>query len=45
MLFRSPLIRIAAVTNCVSEIDDEIVSGSGGEAGVERLEVAVNVAE
>ena len=39
------LIRIAAVTNCVSKIDDEIVGRSGGEASVERLEVAVNVAE
>src|SRR5467141_1130649 len=38
-------VRITAVADRVSEIDDEVVSGSGGQTGVQRFEVAVNVAE
>jgi hypothetical protein len=39
------LIRIAAVANGIAEIGDEVAGGSGGHAGVQRFEVAVNVAE
>jgi hypothetical protein len=39
------LVGIAAIADRVSEVDDEIVRGSGREAGVEGLEVAVDIAE
>lgn len=38
-------VRIGAVTDAVAQVDDEVVRRSSGEAGVERLEVAMNVAE
>ena len=38
-------VGIGAVADGVSEIDDEVVGGSGGQTGVQRFEVAVNVAE
>src|SRR6266478_5338046 len=38
-------VGIAAVADGISEIDDEVVGGSGGQTGVQRFEVAVNVAE
>src|ERR1700686_5153345 len=38
-------VGIAAVANRVPEINDEVVGGSGGQTGVQRFEVAVNVAE
>src|SRR6266436_1596121 len=38
-------VGITAVADRVSEIDDEVVSGSGGQTGVQRFEVAMNVAE
>jgi hypothetical protein len=43
--FGNDFVRIAAVADRVSEIDDEVVSGSGGQTGVQRFEVAVNVAK
>jgi hypothetical protein len=43
--FGYDFVWIAAVADRVSEIDDEVVSGSGGQTGVQRFEVAVNVAE
>jgi hypothetical protein len=43
--FGNDFIRIAAVANAISEIDDQVVGGGGGQTGVERFEVAVNVAE
>jgi hypothetical protein len=43
--FGNDFVRIAAVADRVSEIDDEVVSGSGSQTGVQRFEVAVNVAE
>src|SRR5437660_11292894 len=43
--FNNDFVRITAVADRVSEIDDEVVGGSGGQTGVRRLEVAVNVAE
>jgi len=43
--FANDFVRIAAVADRVSEIDDEVVSWSGGQTGVQRFEVAVNVAE
>ncbi|HEX9607671.1 MAG TPA: hypothetical protein VF962_10600, partial [Gemmatimonadaceae bacterium] len=38
-------VRVAAVPDRVPEIDDEVIGGSGGQTGVQRFEVAVNVAE
>ena len=38
-------VGIAAVTDSVAKIDDEIMSGSGSETGVQRFEIAMNVAE
>jgi len=38
-------VGIAAVADGVSEIDDEVVGGSGCQTSVQRFEVAVNVAE
>src|SRR4030088_1527621 len=43
--FGNDFVRIAAVADRVSEIDDEVVSRSGSQTGVQRFEVAVNVAE
>ncbi len=37
-------VGIAAVAYGVAEIDDEVVGGSGGQTGVQRFEVGVNVA-
>ena len=39
------LVGIAAVADRVAKIHHEVVRGSGGEAGFERFEIAVNVAE
>jgi len=38
-------VRVATVPDRVPEIDDEVVGGSRGQTGVQRFEVAVNVAE
>src|SRR5205807_6492227 len=38
-------VGITAVADRVFEIDDEVVSWSGGQTGVQRFEVAMNVAE
>src|SRR6202158_5499313 len=43
--FGNDFVRIAAVADRVSEIDDEVVSRSGSQTGVQRFEVAVNVAK
>src|ERR1700682_4954452 len=43
--FGNDFVRIAAVADRVSEIDDEVVSRSGGQTGVQRFEVGVNVAK
>src|ERR1700681_1392639 len=43
--FGYDFVRVAAVANGISKIDDEVVGGSGGQTGVQRFEVAVNVAE
>jgi len=45
LCFNNDFVRIAAVADRVSEIDDEVVSRSGSQTGVQRFEVAVNVAE
>ena len=42
--FRDDLVGIAAVTNRVAEIDDEVVHGRGRQTGLQRFEIAVNVA-
>ena len=42
--FGNDFVRIAAVANSVAKIDDQVVSGGCGQTGVERFEVAVNVA-
>jgi len=38
-------VRIAAVADRVAEIDGEVVSGSRCQTGIERFEIAMNVAE
>ena len=38
-------VGIAAVADRVSEIDDKVVGGSGGQTSVQRFEVTVNIAE
>src|ERR1700675_3865565 len=43
--FGNDFVRIAAVADRVPEIDDEVVSRSGSQTGVQRFKVAVNVAE
>jgi hypothetical protein len=43
--FGNDFVGIAAVADRVSEIDDKVVGGSGGQTSVQRFEVAVNVAE
>jgi hypothetical protein len=45
LCFGNDFIGIAAVADGVSEIDDEVVGGSGGQTSVQRFEVAVNIAE
>src|ERR1700726_1475797 len=42
---RNDFVGVAAVANRVPEINDEVIGGSGGQTGVQRFEVAVNVAE
>src|SRR5712692_7446025 len=37
-------VGIATVAYGVTEIDDEVVGGSGGQTGVQRFEVGMNVA-
>jgi len=43
--FGNDFVGVATVADGVAEIDDEVVGGSGGQTGVQRFEVAVNVAE
>jgi hypothetical protein len=38
-------VRVATVPDRVPEVDDEVIGGSGGQTGVQRFEVTVNVAE
>src|ERR1700730_14279170 len=45
LCFNNHFVGIAAVANGISEINDEVVGGSGGQTRVQRFEVAVNVAE
>jgi hypothetical protein len=42
--FGNHLVGIAAIADRVSEIDDEVVGGSGRQTGVQRFEVAMDVA-
>ena len=39
------LVGVGAVADRIAEVDHEIVCRSGGQAGLERFQVAVNVAE
>src|SRR6202140_1228373 len=38
-------VRIPPIANRIAEIDDQIMSGSRSQTGVQRFEVAMNVAE
>jgi hypothetical protein len=42
--FGDDLVGIAAVADRIAKIGDEVVGGRSGETGVERFEIAVNVA-
>jgi hypothetical protein len=43
--FGNHFVGIAAIANAVAEIDDQVVGRGSGQTGVQRFEVAVNVAE
>jgi len=43
--FRHHFVGIAAIADGIAQIDNEVVSGRGGQASVERFEVTVNVAK